>query len=41
MNADKMARKTDFILQNNGTVRRLVILADGTVERDDILSGIT
>lgn len=41
MNTDKMARKTDFISQNDGTVRRLVTLADGTVEREDSLSGIT
>lgn len=40
MNAGKMARKTEFIPQNNGTVKRLITLADGTVEREDILSDI-
>ena len=40
MNAGKMARKTEFIPQDNGTVKRLVTLADVTVEREDILSDI-
>ncbi|MDX9709198.1 MAG: helix-turn-helix domain-containing protein [Trichloromonas sp.] len=32
------ARKTDFILQDDGTVRRIVTRCDGTVEKDEIVT---
>lgn len=41
MKAGWWARKTEFITQADGTMRRVVTLPDGTVERDDRLSGIT
>lgn len=35
-----IAKKTEFIIQNDGNVRQLVTLADGTIERDTLLSSI-
>ena len=32
------ARKTDFIPQDDGTVRRIVTRRDGTVEKDEIVT---
>jgi putative transcriptional regulator len=40
MKAGAMTRKTEYIPQNDNTIRRLITLSDGTVERDEILSGI-
>ncbi len=41
MKTATIGRKKEFIFQDNGTVRRLITKADGTIERDDILSDIT
>ena len=41
MKAGEQARKTEYIAMDDGTMRRLITRADGRVERDDILSGIT
>ncbi|MDD4913591.1 MAG: helix-turn-helix domain-containing protein [Methylococcales bacterium] len=38
MKAGEWARKTEFIPQTDGTVRRLVTLTDGTIERDELLT---
>ncbi len=38
MNAGVFARKTEFIPQPDGGMRRIVTLADGTVERDELLT---
>ena len=35
-----IAKKTEFIIQNDGSVRQLVTLANGTIERDTLLSSI-
>lgn len=40
MKAGQWARKTEFIPQEDGSVRRLVTLSDGTVERDEMLPAI-
>ena len=38
MKAGEWARKTEFIPQTDGTVRRLVTLTDGTIESDELLT---
>jgi len=38
MKAGEWARKTEFIPQTDGTVRRLVTLSDGTIESDELLT---
>lgn len=38
MKAGMISRKTEFIPQEDGKIRRLVTLADGTVERDELLT---
>jgi putative transcriptional regulator len=35
------ARKTEFVSQGDGTIRRLVTRTDSTIERNDVLSDIT
>lgn len=40
MQAGQWGRKTEFIPQADGTVRRRVTLPDGTVERDEVLPAI-
>jgi putative transcriptional regulator len=35
--AAQWARQTQFILQRNGSMRRLVTRSDGTVEKDEII----
>lgn len=38
MKVGEWARKTEFIPQTDGTVRRLVTLTDGTIESDELLT---
>lgn len=38
MKAGEWTRKTEFIPQTDGTVRRLVTLTDGTIESDELLT---
>jgi putative transcriptional regulator len=38
MKAGIWSRKTEFLPQADGTIRRLVTLADGTVESDEIMT---
>jgi putative transcriptional regulator len=40
MKAGQWARKTEFFPQADGGMRRVVTLADGTVERDELLSAV-
>ncbi len=39
LKADRWARKTRFDVQPDGTVRRRIERADGTIEKDEILTG--
>ncbi len=39
LKADRWARKTRFDVQPDGTVRRRIERADGTVEKDEVLTG--
>jgi putative transcriptional regulator len=41
MKTATIARKTEFISQDNGIMKRLVTRADGTIERNEIVSDIT
>jgi len=34
---DKWARKTEFIVQPDGSVRRVITRRDGTIEKDEII----
>lgn len=34
---DKWARKTEFIMQPDGSVRRVITMRDGTIEKDEII----
>jgi len=40
MKAGEWARKTEFIPQTDGKVRRLVTLTDGTIESDELLTSV-
>lgn len=40
MKAGQWTRKTEFIPQADGRIRRLVTLSNGTIERDELLSAI-
>lgn len=37
MKCDRWARKTEFIKQKDGSIRRLVTRRDGTIEKDEII----
>jgi putative transcriptional regulator len=37
MKRDKWARKTDFIMQPDGSVRRVITRRNGTIEKDEII----
>jgi putative transcriptional regulator len=37
MKRDKWVRKTDFIMQPDGSVRRVINRRDGTIEKDEII----
>ncbi|MBK5967572.1 MULTISPECIES: helix-turn-helix domain-containing protein [Thiorhodovibrio] len=39
LRAGRWARKTEFEVLENGTVRRRIQRADGTVEKDEVLTG--
>lgn len=41
MKAGIWARKTEFFPQPDGSLRRVVTRADGTVEKDEMLSAVT
>lgn len=40
LRAGRWARKTSFAPQPDGTVRRRIVRSDGTVEKDEIISGL-
>ena len=40
MKTATIGRKTEFIFQDDGTVRRLITRADGIIEKEDVLSDI-
>ena len=37
MKRDKWARKTEFITQPDGSIRRIITRRDGTIEKDEII----
>jgi putative transcriptional regulator len=40
MKAGSWTRKTEFIAQPDGSVRRVIVLVDGTIERDELLTPV-
>lgn len=40
MKTESWSRKTEFLPLPDGSTRRLITLADGTIVQDDILSGV-